>query len=631
MPITSESQRNRVALLIALNVLIVVGYALFILSSVASPSPLLIAALIAGLGYNLAELWFSTPYQDAPKPAVKPRTVRRTVPRSGVDESPAVIGRSTPSTTALRRQAAGRSPLSERIVALEERKSAEGSDATGRPGAGVVARIEPAVGAPEEIILGAAAAQVVLATAADTLPEAAARDAAPPEGGLSGVELEPSATPAEVDLPPSAIRTVEPATDLADDLPVDPIDLARAYVDAQRAQVQPSPEEEPAHSEHSALTVEIVEAEIETEQPIADVAELENILETVEAGGEAAATMDALAELGTVALAATVVDDSAMPRIPETEPEASLTETETGMDVSVVPAATALEDAIPAERVVLDATPDHAPADPADTQDLPPVAVTVAAASAGEAAGNLSTETEPVVSLASAAMPVVGLGADLLGDEAPVTAAPDVAVAAPETKAPSAEPASGETPPPASVAYLGGRLREPVDIVIANLHSEPERRPAASPRRRAGAGTPSIPVPPRAATGLRASSETLAMLRNQLGVGKERPSEDNAADVALQDAAAQNRTGNDVAGGLAAGGEQIEARPSGGASASVEPPRPPLGAPRRPSPRVADSSRDRVMFVWQGRHFLAPMEGRHPLRVAQSLYDFMIEEEMDRA
>jgi hypothetical protein len=36
------------------------------------------------------------------------------------------------------------------------------------------------------------------------------------------------------------------------------------------------------------------------------------------------------------------------------------------------------------------------------------------------------------------------------------------------------------------------------------------------------------------------------------------------------------------------------------------------------------------MFVWHGRHFLAPMEGRHPLRVAQSLYDFMVEEAMER-
>ncbi len=138
------------------------------------------------------------------------------------------------------------------------------------------------------------------------------------------------------------------------------------------------------------------------------------------------------------------------------------------------------------------------------------------------------------------------------------------------------------------ITHVAGRRQDVVDIVIASLASEsvreaPKTRPASKPAsgQQAGAGRSRTP------------SESLAMLRSELA-----KSRGNSRETA-----------------------------HGGAPVS---PRKPIGAGRKPVKSPADGTRDRVMFVWHGRHFLAPIEGRHPLRVAQSLYDFMVEEAMEQ-
>ena len=134
------------------------------------------------------------------------------------------------------------------------------------------------------------------------------------------------------------------------------------------------------------------------------------------------------------------------------------------------------------------------------------------------------------------------------------------------------------------ITHVAGRRRDVVDIVIASLVSEAKRAQPAT--------KPVTDEQSALAAKVRTPSESLAMLRNELA-----------------------RT-----------------RGSAGSGAPAKPPvRPhkPLGAARKPGKSPADGTRDRVMFVWHGRHFLAPIEGRHPLRVAQSLYDFMVEEAME--
>jgi len=215
---------------------------------------------------------------------------------------------------------------------------------------------------------------------------------------------------------------------------------------------------------------------------------------------------------------------------------------------------------------------------------------------------------------AAVSVPVVtSLASDLIGApveiKQPEPLAPDAPVA---TRAEMIEP-QGAVPAKAIGKVLAGRLRDNVDIVIATLRTEAVKRavgsgraspttPAAAPRNQS---TPARPV-----GGLRASSEALAMLRNQLGVKGGR--------VATPAAPASRAPAS-------SGG--IETNATSRASAG-EPraPRQPLSATRKPAQSPADGARDRVMFVWHGRHFLAPMEGRHPLRVAQTLYDFMVEE-----
>lgn len=134
------------------------------------------------------------------------------------------------------------------------------------------------------------------------------------------------------------------------------------------------------------------------------------------------------------------------------------------------------------------------------------------------------------------------------------------------------------------ITHVAGRRRDVVDIVIASLVSEAKRAQPAT--------KPVTDEQSALAAKVRTPSESLAMLRNELA-----------------------RT-----------------RGSAGSGAPAKPPvtpHKPLGAARKPGKSPADGTRDRVMFVWHGRHFLAPIEGRHPLRVAQSLYDFMVEEAME--
>lgn len=146
-----------------------------------------------------------------------------------------------------------------------------------------------------------------------------------------------------------------------------------------------------------------------------------------------------------------------------------------------------------------------------------------------------------------------------------------------------AEPAVASVAIPV-VTHLAGRRRNVVDIVIASIVSDAKRLPPSKP---------TVPdEQPALAAKVRTPSESLAMLRKELAKTRG-----NAG------AAAQAR--------------------------APAAPRKPLGAPRKPGKSPADGTRDRVMFVWHGRHFLAPIEGRHPLRVAQSLYDFMVEETME--
>ncbi len=155
-------------------------------------------------------------------------------------------------------------------------------------------------------------------------------------------------------------------------------------------------------------------------------------------------------------------------------------------------------------------------------------------------------------------------------------------IAEPSVKV-EAEPAVASVATPV-ITYLAGRRQDVVDIVIASIVSDAKRPQPAKPSV--------ADEQPALAAKVRTPSESLAMLRSELAKTRG-----NAG------AAAQAR--------------------------APAAPRKPLGAPRKPGKSPADGTRDRVMFVWHGRHFLAPIEGRHPLRVAQSLYDFMVEEAME--
>lgn len=66
MPIVSELQRDRVALLLTLNVLVFVGYAVTVVMLVAAPSVWFVSFLIVGLAYNVVELCQSSPYRQPP-------------------------------------------------------------------------------------------------------------------------------------------------------------------------------------------------------------------------------------------------------------------------------------------------------------------------------------------------------------------------------------------------------------------------------------------------------------------------------------------------------------------------------------------------------------------------------------
>ena len=548
MPITSESQRNQVALLIALNVLVVVGYAFFILSSVASPGPWLIALLIAGLGYNLGELWFSAP-GGRPLSQPKVRTVHRRIAGS-LAEPPGVLARTTPAGAAERRPTVERGTLAGRISALGEAE-------TDGPGA----RIDPAIDLPlTDLEAGHTAGVPTVPAAMPDAQTVLVMDTPAPDATTEGLPDVLSTEAGAIATEPAATSGFEAAADA-----VAPVIEA---VDA------------PEHSAHSALMVDTVEAHVELGQPVADVAELEAVLEDLDARAEAAASEDAIMES---AVPAAAVQATTVSVVEEPAHEPATAEV-------VAP----LEDAVTA-----------------DTGSFPVIAAapTERAQEAGSLVREIAPPPEAVIPAAAAAtvpQGVTGLASDLMdatGDSAKT----------PGAEAPNAAVAPESRPPVQPVTHLGGRVRDPVDIVIAQLQSDPVTTPAAAARQRARAtGPASKAVPPRAATGLRASSETLAMLRNQLGVGQER----------TEDAAkASTRSEEKVA--------PAGAPESGKADAGTR--REPLAARRRPTQGSADSARDRVMFVWQGRHFLAPMEGRHPLRVAQSLYDFMVEESLDQA
>ncbi len=696
MPITSERQRNRVALLIALNVLILVAYAVYILASISTPSPLLISVLIAGLGYNLAELWLSTPYRDETRrTSHKARTVRRAVARALPAESgPFVLGRMTPSAVNARRGAAERVSLAERLTALEEGRT---------PGQ----RIEPSFTPIEETILGAELAQAdlndetpLIMLTDPTQLEATQPEAAQPETGQSDSALMATvskqvvsggpeqAAGAPEHGTPEAVQARDAQAPHNASIRVDEATAAaRAFVNALRIPV------EIPHNEHSALTVEIVEAEIQTAAPIVDVAELENILEAVEAEGEAAATMDALEQLGSVVLGQANTARSTQPLIPEVAPELAELQEEirigeprgptpasdlTGLVPIVEPVAMSIDssqiDVVGSEVVTAAMLADLTVAEPTSVEavsveatpsgqevveaeaTIPSLVVEELPLATVEVETSLPVELIPESGLAQAeaivaeevvasdltapletptwgttaagaalavtvaATRVIGLGADLIGEDnegaVDIAAAKPAAAVGDELEKRVEANLSGEKPGRVAspISHVGGRLRDPVDVVIATLLTDPIRKPATNMRLRAGVSTPSIPVPPRAATGLRASDETLALLRSQLGVGKDAEAE--SARRARVEADQEKPAGSPP--------ESATSNPSDTTHKTLR------SAPKRPSSQVSDSARDRVMFVWHGRHFLPPMEVRHPLRVAQSLYDFMVEEAMER-
>ena len=118
MPIVSELQRDRVALLLTLNVLLFVGYAVTVVMQVAIPSLWLVAFLIIGLAYNVIELWQSSPYKQSPNAVgMRARSQTRTTAVVGLPK----LGRTHRADPVLGTQgiAGGRESLSQRLAELQ--------------------------------------------------------------------------------------------------------------------------------------------------------------------------------------------------------------------------------------------------------------------------------------------------------------------------------------------------------------------------------------------------------------------------------------------------------------------------------------------------------------------------------
>ncbi|MBM4204858.1 MAG: hypothetical protein FJ194_12015 [Gammaproteobacteria bacterium] len=573
-----------------------------------APNPLLIAALLAGLGYNIAELLLSAPYQTASVPIQKQRTVRRAVARVERTSQP-TMPENTVVDLSRRSFSADRGSLSKRLGAIGEEEQL-----------------------PQPVPTPTGELHFESQSADESLVDVvAAIDAA-----LAELDLRSGSSTSSDDnnfIERSEVEQTLARIEESDLLPgsEDAMDEVRHLAQGQEnAGSQPNAHgskdvgqvthlartirevDESPHSEHSALAVDIVDVEIETMEPVADVAALEQVIEAVEAEGEADATMDALVELGSSMLGGS----EPIARTEDTQPAAS--------DDAVAEAMGLLEVAQEAPEAVIE-IPAALPVATATTPAAPPP-INVVAALGADLMGDAEPQARPIAGLDPAA-------------EASASVQPAPNEGTDSTQA-QTSPAKDTGP---TTVHLRGRVKDPVDIVIAQLQVNPLRPQATAARRRAGLSTPSIPVPSRVATGLRASSETLAMLRNQLGVGQPvEPARKGSGQLELpREPAAAALPRSTSASDSGAGESQIDSSETDTLVSKVALPElaveharidsePATRAPER-SPQVADNTRDKVMFVWHERHFPAPLEGRHPLRVAQSLYDFMVEETMERS
>ncbi|MCP5178791.1 MAG: hypothetical protein H6994_02640 [Pseudomonadales bacterium] len=223
-----------------------------------------------------------------------------------------------------------------------------------------------------------------------------------------------------------------------------------------------------------------------------------------------------------------------------------------------------------------------------------------------------SDVTDDAARSAEGAAPVVAAASILAEQTGPDTGTPARAAEV-GSSAPGQATGKAETIRLVRAALGAGRRTSNIDVVIASWQKRQHARPAE-------AGKPSDP------------ETTIAVpLVDQgkgmgigIGVLGSLPSKD-AGEPDPKALLARLRRQAAVAPNGPAG----RAMPKRGTEKLSQPPADAVGVPLAAARRPAGETkrrRDRVMFVWYGQHYLSPLEGRHPLRAARSLYEFMLED-----
>ena len=514
MPIISEFQRDRVALLLTLNMLLFLAYAALVVAKVAAPGILLMGILVVGLGYNLLELWLSSPFRE-PVEKVQARSAPGRVVAGQETPSDAVqprLGTSQPRVTpnapsrplSAPRRPGDRTPLAERladarasgskpVVRIDDSPSAETALATDTTAVPFVAANEESMPAPTQAVLEPSSTESLL-------PAAEFSQGALPEGLA---EVTPGVTAEALIEPGSGTETFAAP-------------LAKTF-----AELVAEPVGEPV---------------AEAQTPVMPMVEVEASDSTAPLPGST-----------TIEAASTPVE------LPVTSMEAEqgpVTRSDDAVPMMDIP------DPIQLAEVL----------DPGLLSTVPPVAIPAGVPEQQE------TQVPPSAAVAGSQTPA----------------------------APAAVTETLQRQPTAKLLHVAGRRKDNVDIVVASLVSERQRpaAPAAPATRSVERQAASAPK--------RTPSESLALLRKELARRREAEPPQSAP------------------------APKAEPATKAAQAAAPRTPGKPLSTVRKARQSPTDGTRDRVMFVWHGRHFLAPIEGRHPLRVAQSLYDFMVEESMEQ-
>lgn len=603
-----KNSADSTALLVALNVLLLAGYATLVLAHIAKPSPLLFGLLVIGLIYNTFELWTSSRSDKEPN---KPRSTARSQAKDrvvpvlarsvrNVDVSAELPDTAVPHDVPAKMVATGpsRNTLAQRLA---EDVSLTAGSVSHSPFA-FDDEVAPWTPEPSPVQAkrgsGSLVAQAIVEADSERIPGERVLDTSAPPPRLSAMLVE------------AGTRTdglANPSGDQGDGV-TEPggsaTEMATATMSAS----------EQLHTE-STGNDEVFRS---TEIGVPASSETVNALQDQIDGLESQPSMLSKEALPPV--------DVEGPRFPDYREYASVdTEAALGSVVDVNSASDAVTVRLdePSENVATDGAAQAQVIDPHNAEPVAPAQEAfiqkdeIPEISAGSTAAEAPL-VSPLEPHRAQALPYAG-GADEKGktpsESLATTPASDAGVPRPHELEADSALASPAQPPSSALAHvitpaLGAKRRlSNVDMVIASWQKRQTSENAPAVERSSTAV-----VPPASAVSPRDDAQVdhkllLARLRrSQPKAGTESAQQTlrvSAARVTKAPEAAQRRSQDST---------DQKGKQSGE----------PLSAARRPIRPV--QRRDRVMFVWYGQHYLSPLEGRHPLRVARSLYEFMLED-----